>query len=75
LIRAGLGISWANLGFRLKVRHRKLAILVATRRFVFDLDRTLTGFVLGKYVDPFGFRRLDTLIRAGLGFHGREFRV
>jgi hypothetical protein len=42
---------------------------------VFDLDGLLHWcFVLGKYVDPFGFRRLDTLIRSRVGFHGREFR-
>jgi hypothetical protein len=41
-----------------------------------DLDGPLTlASPRGEYVDPFGFRRLDTLIRAVLGFHGREFRV
>jgi hypothetical protein len=64
-----------NLGFRLKVRASKLAIF-ATRRFVFGFDGTsCIGLPWGKYVDPFGFRRLDALIRAGWGFHGREFGV
>jgi hypothetical protein len=57
-----------NLGFRLeKSKGHRNAILVATRRFVFGFGQDLLhcSFVL-KYVDPFGFRRLD-MIRVGLG--------
>jgi hypothetical protein len=41
--------------------------LVATVGFMFDLTDLLHGFSWGKYVDPFGFRRLDALIQAGVG--------
>jgi hypothetical protein len=65
-----------NLGFRLKKVRASKYCLVSRVGLCLDLDGTsCIGFVRGKYVDPFGFRRLDALFDRGWEFHGREFRV
>jgi hypothetical protein len=57
-----------NLGFRLESRASKLAIWVATCRFVFGFGRDLLHWLRlegPNVVDPFGFRRLDLQFEQG----------